>query len=384
MRPDPYWLSPERHLQRIQPDEAVMYFSPVALQNAAHRFLDGFPGLVTYAVKANPGEAVLVNLAAAGLTAFDVASPTEMEAVRAVCPDAVLHYNNPVRSRAEIKEAARHGIASASVDCPNELDKLAPLGRDLEISVRLALPVKGAAYDFGAKFGVGPEKAAELLRQVAARGYRPALTFHPGTQCDLPDPWEAYIRAAADVTRQAGVTIGRLNVGGGFASHRAGAAPDLEAIFDRIGRIAREVFDTVPELVCEPGRAMVAEAFTLATRVKAIRQDGSVFLNDGIYGGFYEYRDMHGVDRVRCVSPDGRARSGDKVARVAFGPTCDSIDRLPDPVALPGDLEEGDYVLFDGMGAYSLALATRFNGYGPGRPVTVASLCAEGGGQPGS
>lgn len=380
MRPDPYWLSAERHLHRVLPDAAVMYFSPVALQQSAHRFLDGFPGLTTYAVKANPSEAVLVNLAAAGVTAFDVASPAEMAAVRAVCPEAVLHYNNPVRSRAEIADAARFGIASASVDCAVELDKLAPLGTDMEISVRLALPVKGAAYDFGSKFGVGPDQAADLLQRVAARGYRPALTFHPGTQCASPDAWVSYIRAAAEVARRAGVEIGRLNVGGGFASHRAGDAPDLERIFARIGAAAREVFPHPPELVCEPGRAMVAEAFTLAARVKAIRSDGSVFLNDGIYGALSEWRDMPGMDRVRVVAPDGAPRRGDPAPRIVFGPTCDSLDRLPDPVGLPRDLAEGDYVLFDGMGAYSLALATRFNGYGPSDPVTVASLRGEGAG----
>ena len=62
------------------------------------------------------------------------------------------------------------------------------------------------------------------------------------------------------------------------------------------------------------------------------------------------------------------------MARVVFGPTCDSIDRLPDALPLPGDMEEGDYVLFDGMGAYSRSLTTRFNGYGLGGSVTVASL----------
>ncbi|WP_323785570.1 type III PLP-dependent enzyme [Thalassovita sp.] len=374
MRPDPHWLSPRRHLHRIQPDSAVMYFSPVTLQQQAHRFLDGFPGLVSYAVKANPDEAVLVNLVAAGITVFDVASPAEMAAVRAVCPDAVLHYNNPVRSPAEVAAAAEFGIASASVDCPRELDKLAVLGGDLEISVRLALPVKGAAYDFGAKFGVGPAQAVALLRQVAARGYRPALTFHPGTQCAAPEAWEAYITAAADVARRAGVVIDRLNVGGGFASHRAGAAPDLSRIFDRISQVACAVFDPVPQLVCEPGRAMVAEAFSLAARVKAMRSDGSVFLNDGIYGALSELRDMSGLDRLRCFAPDGEARSGRPVSRILFGPTCDSLDRLPDPFALPDDLQEGDYILFDGMGAYSMALATRFNGYGPTQSVTVASL----------
>lgn len=374
MRPDPHWLSPDRHLMREQPDHPVMYFSPVVLQETAHRFLDGFAGLVTYAVKANPAEAVLVNLVAAGITSFDVASPAEMAAVRAVCPDATLHYNNPVRSLAEVEAAKSYGIASASVDCLSELDKLAPLGSDLEVTVRLALPVKGAAYDFGAKFGIDQEGAVALLREVAARGYQPAICFHPGTQCADPEAWASYIHTAADVARRAGVQIARLNVGGGFASHRAGPSPDLEGIFDGIAAAVEAAFDAPPMLVCEPGRAMVSEAFTLATRVKALRDSGEVFLNDGLYGALFEFRDMCAVERVRAIAADGAARQGAVLARGVFGPTCDSIDRLPEPVDLPDDLAEGDYVLFDGMGAYSMSLATGFNGYGLGRPVTVASL----------
>lgn len=376
MRPDPHWLSPERHLMREQPDHPVMYFSPVVLQQTAQRFLTGFPGLVTYAVKANPSEAVLVNLVAAGLTGFDVASPAEMAAVRAVCPDAALHYNNPVRSRAEVRAAAQYGITSASVDSLSELDKLAELGTGIEISVRLALPVKGAAYDFGSKFGLASEPAAELLREVARRGYRPAITFHPGTQCSDPAAWAAYIHEAARVAEKAGVQIERLNVGGGFAAHRAGVSPDLERIFDGIRAATEQAFATPPLLVCEPGRAMVAESFSLAVRVKAIRTDGAVFLNDGLYGALFEFRDMCAVERLRALSPQGEMRHAPAQARTVFGPTCDSLDRLPAAVALPSDLQEEDYVLFDGMGAYSLALATAFNGYGPGRPVTVASLSA--------
>jgi ornithine decarboxylase len=375
MRPDPHWLSPERHLQREQPDHPVMYFSPVVLQQTAHRFMDGFPGLVTYAVKANPAEAVLVNLVAAGISAFDVASPAEMAAVRAVCPDAVLHYNNPVRSPDEVEAAKAFGITSASVDCVSELDKLAPLGTDLEVTVRLALPVKGAAYDFGAKFGVGPDGGIALLKEVARRGYRPAICFHPGTQCEDPAAWAAYIQEAADVAAAAGVAIQRLNVGGGFASHRAGGSPNLERIFDGIRDAVEVAFGReAPQLVCEPGRAMVAEAFTLATRVKAIRQEGAVFLNDGLYGALFEFRDIFAVDRVRAVTAQGTRRAGSCADMVVFGPTCDSLDRLPETVALPDALQEGDYVLFDGMGAYSMSLATDFNGYGQRRPVTVASL----------
>lgn len=376
MRSASHWSDPRTHLARQAPDAPVLYFCPDRLQATARRFQAGFPGLVTYAVKANPGEEVLANLAAAGITAFDVASPEEMRAVRAVCPQAVLHYNNPVRSPAEIEVAARMGVRSFSVDCLHELDKLTGrVAAGSEMSVRLALPVRGAAYDFGAKFGVGPEQAAELLRVVAARGFTPSMTFHPGTQCADPAAWGAYIAVVAEVARSAGVRLVRLNVGGGFASHRVGPAPDLEAILAHIGaETARHFGPDAPALVCEPGRAMVAEAFSLAARVKALRDSGAVFLNDGVYGGLTEIRDIGAPDRVTVIAPDGTERRGAPVARVVFGPTCDSIDRLPDPLALPGDLAEGDYLLWAGMGAYTRALSTGFNGYGLRDVVTVTRL----------
>lgn len=353
-----------------------MYMAPDLVAAQACRFMAGFPGLVTYAVKANPRPEVIEALVRAGVRAFDVASVAEMRLVREACAGAVLHYNNPVRSVEEVALAARYGVASASVDDMRELDKLAPLGR-IEVAVRLKLPVTGAAYDFGAKFGVGPDDAVVLLRAVAARGLIPAMTFHPGTQCEDGAAWGAYIHACADVARRAGVRLVRLNVGGGFPARRVGGAPDLEALFDRIRAEVDAAFGPdAPALVCEPGRAMVAEAFSLAARIKAHRPDGSVFLNDGLYGALAEWRDMPGMDRVQVVGPDGALRMGAPRPRVAYGPTCDSLDRLPDPLPLPVDAAEGDWVLFHGMGAYSLALATRFNGYGPEAPVAVGGLGA--------
>ncbi len=298
-----------------------------------------------------------------------------MYAIRALSPDAVLHYNNPVRSADEIAVAKALGVRSFSVDCDHELDKLVSIAEGSEITVRLALPVPGAAYDFGEKFGTNPDHAVALLRRVADLGLTPSITFHPGTQCADPRAWGAYIAAAEDVAKRADVTLARLNVGGGFATHRDGQAPDIESIFTHIDDRARQHFGAnPPALVCEPGRAMAVEAFTLATRIKALRGDGAIFLNDGIYGGLTEARDMGVGDRITVISPTGQDRKATQRARIVFGPTCDSLDRLPDPVALPGDLVEGDYVLFAGMGAYSRSLTTGFNGYGVGTPVTVAAL----------
>ncbi len=372
------WTTVTSHLKAASPTGPVMYFAPAVLQATARRFIDGFDGLVTYAVKANDTQVVLENLVASGLSAFDVASPVEMRELRAVSPDVALHYNNPVRSPEEIAVAVEMGVVSYSIDSMREFEKLRAQvpTNGVEISVRLCLPVDGAAYHFGEKFGADPEEAVALLTAVKAAGYVTSMTFHPGTQCADPEVWMHYIEVCADVAKAADVTLARLNVGGGFASNR-GVAPDLEAIFAGIKTAKHAHFGKdAPTLVCEPGRAMVAEAFTLATRVKAVRQDGTVFLNDGIYGGLAEAHQIGTVDRVRCLQSDTTELTCDGRPRVIYGPTCDSIDRLPDPLALPEGLDEGDYVLFDGMGAYSIAMGTRFNGYGKADLVTVQQLTA--------
>lgn len=373
----PVWLSPVDYIRARQPEAPVMCFCPSALQAQATRFLSGFPGLVTYAVKSNPDISVIRNLLEAGITTFDVASPHEITLIRRLAPQAVLHYNNPVRSRSEILHGVEAGVASWSVDSMSELSKLeALLPRDgIEVSVRFKLPVAGAAYDFGAKFGADEDLATDLLSRVAALGFIPSLTFHPGTQCTDPAAWESYIRAAGRISRRAAVRVGRLNVGGGFPSHRKAAElPALDQIFARIGEITAEVFDEAPLLVCEPGRSMVADAFAQIATIKALRDGSHVFLNDGIYGGLSELAVIGNIDRIEFLSPEGLRRRGASLPRIVFGPTCDSLDRLPQEVLVPEDAQEGDFVIFRGVGAYSTILSTRFNGYGLGGAVTVSRL----------
>lgn len=375
----PLWLDPETHLARHNPDHPILYFSPRVLHQVAERFQAGFDGLVTYAVKANPHQAVLSNLVAAGISAFDVASPAEMAAVRLASPDAVMHYNNPVRSMAEVDAGIAHDVASWSVDECSELDKLVEVPRDKEIAVRFALPVEGAAYDFGSKFGAAPQEAIALLKRVEAEGWTPALCFHPGTQCEDPRAWVEYIHAAKRIVDAAQVPIARLNVGGGFAANRDGVAPDLERVFAAIKEAVVAAFGADhPQLICEPGRAMVSESFTLAARIKGMRKGGEmVFLNDGIYGGLVDIRDMGLPGRVEVVGADGRHREAGRSPRVVFGPTCDSLDRLPDGLPLPDDTQAGDYVLFPGLGAYSSAMSTQFNGYGLSDVATVIELSGQ-------
>ena len=372
------WTNPSEFLRATRPETPVLFFSPAALQATARRFLDGFPGLVTYAVKSNPEETVIENLAAAGVRGYDVASPFEMRMIRRLAPEAALHYNNPVRSRSEIGVAVSLGVQSYSVDSRSELAKLIELvpAKGTEITVRFKLPVSGAAYNFGAKFGATVELSIELLKTVAEAGFIPSLTFHPGTQCTDPEAWGAYIREAAVIARKAGVKIARLNVGGGFPNHRSlGIMPDLEAIFTTINRVASESFGADrPALVCEPGRGLCGDAFAVAARVKGYRDGVHVFLNDGIYGSLFEFSQIGIIDRIEVLDSQGHKRTGAVHGKIVFGPTCDSVDRLPGDVPLPDDIAEGDFVVFQGMGAYSTVTNSRFNGFGDLGRCTVLSL----------
>ena len=372
------WTNPTEYLRSQQPENPVLFFAPAVVQATARMFMAGFPGLVTYAVKSNPGEEVVDNLVAAGIEGFDCASPFEIDLVRRLAPDAAIHYHNPVRSRAEIAHAVARNVKSWSVDSHSELDKLIELvpSEGCEISVRFKLPVSGAAYNFGAKFGATEEKAVDLLIIVAAAGFVPSITFHPGTQCIDPEAWASYIREAAQIARHAGVKIARLNVGGGFPNYRlAGIVPDYEAIFTTIDRVADEAFGADrPELVCEPGRALCGDAFAVADRVKAVRDGEHVFLNDGVYGSLFEFSQIGSIDRVEVLDSEGHRRTGVAAPKIAFGPTCDSVDRLPGEVAFPADIAEGDFVVFQGMGAYSTVTNTRFNGFGDLQRCTVLSL----------
>ncbi|MFV0382793.1 type III PLP-dependent enzyme [Paracoccus sp. (in: a-proteobacteria)] len=376
--PKRIWTNPAEIIRALAPDNPVMVFDPAALWANARRFIDGFPGLVTYAVKANPDTRVIRVLHRAGITGFDVASPDEIDLISRIAPKAARHYHNPVRARAEIAHADAAGVRAWSVDSHSELAKLCELvsPKDCEISARFKLPVRGAAYDFGSKFGATPELAAELLRASADRGYIPSLTFHPGTQCTDPRAWESYIEMAARICTMAGVRAKRLNVGGGFPSHRnADGAPDLESIFAAIKRATVAAFGADhPELVCEPGRGLCADAFALITRVKAIRDGAHVFLNDGVYGGLTEFPQIGNLGRVEVLTPEGLHRKRPDIPREVFGPTCDSLDRLPGEIPLPADLQEGDYVIFHGAGAYSTVTNTRFNGFGQMMQLSCKSV----------
>jgi ornithine decarboxylase len=361
------------------PEEPAYLFCASRLESSAAGFLENFHGAVSYAVKANPEARVLQTLHKAGVSHFDVASIEEVRSTLAIAPNAVLHFNNPVKDLAAITEAyARYGVRSFALDETSEFDKIyRACGGDTNVryTVRFKLEHAGAAYDFGSKFGASTDAAVQLMRLIRARGGKAALTFHPGSQCVDPGMYRRYIEAAGDIISRAGSAPDLVNVGGGFpVAYACAEVPTLSEFFSEIHAAAAEFLPPKTELMCEPGRAMVADSVSLLSRVIHVRDCGrSLFINDGVYGGMQEQLlvDLH---------LPVRAWRGDKPLTGAlqdyhiFGPTCDPVDRLARATPLPANMRTGDYIEFGLLGAYGSATSTRFNGFAPAdyRDVLVA------------
>jgi ornithine decarboxylase len=370
----------------LQPDAPLFCFSGPQLHQRAQIFLKGFPGEVTFAVKANSSSQVIKGLADAGIKAWDVASVHEMAMVSNFVPKARFHYHNPVKSRREITDAYKiYKCRRYVVDCREELAKIADSigpAKDIEIAVRLVLPRDRAssAHDFSTKFGAPDHICVELLKRVVALGYSPLLTFHPGSQATEPKTYVRHIEAAARIARNADVTISKLNVGGGFpANYVLSLAPEPQVFFKAIEKAVLKAFgkDNRPALECEPGRGLVATCMSLLTRVKLVCTDGDdIFINDGVYGGLMEYMQVPELEPPFRVIRDGKVIEGPAKSWKVFGPTCDPLDVLPHRLDLLAELREDDYIEFGSLGAYGLATMTNFNGYGGNAIVNVDRVFA--------
>jgi len=371
---DPYYADALAVARVMQPEEAVFCFSADRLKARLAVFTAGFPGKVSFAVKSNPTREVVTTLAEAGLTHWDVASVQEMALVHGVQPSAHFHYHNPVKSRREIHNAySKFGCRRFAVDAREEVAKIAEIvgdDRSVEMAVRFVLPRDRAssAHDFSTKFGAPEHIAVELLQDIQRRGFVPVMTFHPGSQSRDPNVYVRHIEAAHRIAKTAGVHIGKLNVGGGFpATYPLSKPAPLDTFFTLIAEATTRYFGkgTEPELECEPGRGLVASCMSLLTRIKLVCSDGDdIFLNDGIYGGLMEFMQAPELQPPYRVIRDGKVVDGPTKPWKVFGPTCDPLDVLPTKLDLPMVLQDEDYIEFGTLGAYGIATATLFNGYG--------------------
>ena len=354
-------------LRHRRPERPVLALRPHTARRAAKWFVANFPGRVLYAAKANDAPQVIDALVEAGITAFDVASLVEIERVAPV-KGAELYFMNPVKSRGAIARAYRDfGVRRFAFDSADELDKVIEetgYADDLTLFLRIDCPNTHSLIPLEGKFGASQEEAPELLLKARQRATRLGITFHVGSQAVVPAAFGEAFRLVGQLILSSGVLVDAIDIGGGFPSRYPHSdPPELASFMEEVVRAADELaVKHSCELLCEPGRALVAEAESVIVRVDA-RRGNALYVNDGAFGTLFDAAYSGFRFPARLVTPS-HGRPEPDTEFVLYGPTCDSSDYLPGPFVLPACVGEGDYLEIGQVGAYGRVLANRFNGFG--------------------
>ena len=351
----------------IQPVDPIYCIIPNSIRLACGWFKKNFPGKILYAVKTNPNEKVIRCIGESGISKFDVASINEIKLIKKILPSARAYYMNTVKSREHIKEAYfNYNVKDFALDTKDELQKIIEAtgnAKDLILYIRVSIPNEHAEIDLSQKFGALPSEALGLLRLAKAHALKVGLSFHVGSQCMHPISYAKGIQDLGNIIKKTKIVPDIINVGGGFPSIYPDLYPQpLENYMDEIKKAFDHLkLENKPELLCEPGRALVAESGSSIVRV-ILRKKQKLYINDGTYGSLFDAGVPNFVLPMRMI-PNGRMTSKKLTSYSLYGPTCDSIDYMKGPFILPNNLKEGDYIEVGQLGAYSLTFRTKFNGF---------------------
>jgi ornithine decarboxylase len=325
-----------------------------------------------YAVKANPNPHVLKILAEAGL-GFDVASVPEIEWVLAAgaTPDRLI-FANTMKRNESIEFACKNKVNLMTFDSEYELAKIAEHAPGTRVMVRIKVPNVGSIVELSLKFGADPADAVPLLLKAQRLGLKPVgVCFHVGSQCTHGNNYLEAFELTKIIVNDAllkKIPLEMVDIGGGFPIRHFDADEDwfanmAPAMIMEIDRL----FDRNLRIIAEPGRAMVGPSSFLLMSVvgKSIRNNKHwYFLDDGVYGA------LSGTIFDHCKYQFKVLRRGQTQLTTLAGPTCDSLDIISGDEELP-ELDFGDLVYAQNIGAYSLAHATHFNGIPPAKAVMV-------------
>lgn len=336
-----------------------------------------------YAVKCNDSKAVVKTLATLG-AGFDCASKTEIQLVQSigVIADRII-YANPCKQVSQIKYAAACGVEKMTFDSEVELMKVARNHPNAKLVLRIATDDSKAVCRLSVKFGATLKTSRTLLERAKELNVDIiGVSFHVGSGCTDPQTFVQAIsdaRYVFDMGAEFGFNMYMLDIGGGFPG-----SEDVKLKFEEVTSVINPALDKYfpvdsgVTIIAEPGRYYVASAFTLAVNIIAKKtmitehtgsddeEDGAsdktlmYYVNDGVYGSFncilYDHAHVKPVLQKK-PKPDEQFYSSS-----IWGPTCDGLDRIVERFDLP-ELQVGDWMLFENMGAYTVAASSTFNGF---------------------
>ena len=354
-------------VNQLKPTEPVYCIRRNSIRLASRFFQNKFPGKILYAVKTNPHPVVLQTLLDSGIKHYDVASIKEIETIKNLNPEVECYYMHTVKSREDIKEAYfKYNIKTFALDTKDELIKIIEStnhAKDLRLFVRVSVSNEHAEIDLSKKFGAITSEAAGLLRLGKQYAYKLGLSFHVGSQCMHPISYAKGISEIGNIIKRTKIVPDIINVGGGFPTIYPDLVPQpMQSYFDEINKGLKNLkLQKLPEIICEPGRSLVAESGSTIVRVN-LRKKQKLYINDGTYGTLFDAGTPNIVYPSRVIK-NGRVISKKLTSFDFYGPTCDSMDYMKGPFILPNNIKENDYIELGQLGAYGLTFRTQFNGF---------------------
>ncbi len=354
-------------VNQLKPTEPIYCIRRNSIRLASRLFQNKFPGKILYAVKTNPHPEVLQTLLDSGIKHYDVASIKEIETIKNLNPEVECSYMHTVKSREDIKEAYfKHNIKTFALDTKDELIKIIEStdhAKDLRLFVRVSVSNEHAEIDLSKKFGAITSEAAGLLRLGKQYAYKIGLSFHVGSQCMHPISYAKGISEIGNIIKRTKIVPDIINVGGGFPTIYPDLVPQpMQSYFDEINKGLKNLkLQKLPEIICEPGRSLVAESGSTIVRVN-LRKKQKLYINDGTYGTLFDAGTPNIVYPSRVIK-NGRVISKKLTSFDFYGPTCDSMDYMKGPFILPNNIKENDYIELGQLGAYGLTFRTQFNGF---------------------
>jgi ornithine decarboxylase len=361
--------SVEELINQLKPEKPVYCIRKKSVLAASNFFQKNFPGEILYAVKTNPHPVVIKTLIESGINQFDVASVEEIKQVRKFSSSAKCCFMHTIKSPESIKRAYfEFGIKTFSLDTKEELIKIinnTDNAKDLELFVRIAVSNEHAEIDLSKKFGALNSEALGLLRLAKQYAKKVGLSFHVGSQCMHPISYAKGITEIGNIIKKTKIIPDYINVGGGFPSIYPDLVPDnLIAYFNEIKKSLENLkIENMPKIICEPGRALVAESGSTIVRVN-LRKKQKLYINDGTYGTLFDAGTPNIVYPSKMIKENSSKIISKKMTAFSFfGPTCDSMDYMKGPFVLPNNIRENDYIELGQLGAYGLTFRTHFNGF---------------------
>lgn len=344
-------------------------------------FKEALPRVQAYfAVKSNSNPEIVKTLYNIGAS-FDVASMPEFMIVYEYIKnlpskerqdfiwDKII-YANTIKQIETLRELDQYKPL-VTFDNIDELKKIKEHAPHAGLVLRIRVPNTGSMVELSSKFGAHPGDAVDLIIEAFKTGLVvEGISFHVGSQCNNFENYMQALQLSASIMKESesrGHKIKILDIGGGFPVKYNSKVKSFKTLARKLNTEFDRLFSKDIEILAEPGRFMVANAATLVTKIigKAVR-DGKTcyYLDDGVYHTF------SGIVFDHCTYPLKAFKEGELKVSAVFGPTCDAFDTISVAEELP-ELEIGDLLYAENIGAYSIASSTYFNGFPPAKVVHI-------------